>query len=106
EALQRVEVDRSVGGERRHERDVDATKMRRGHRLRSYRLAVRRTILAVIAACVAVAVVAFTLLRHGANPAHARLARLSAPEATDVSKARAPQSEVAVALEPGRETVA
>jgi hypothetical protein len=66
---------------------------------------VRRTILAALAISVA-AVVAFVLLRHGPTPARARLARLSAPEATDVSKARAPQSEVAVALEPGRETVA
>jgi hypothetical protein len=66
---------------------------------------VRRTILAAVAVSVA-AVVAFALLRRGPTPAPARLARLSAPEATDVSKARAPQSEVAVALEPGRETVA
>ena len=60
----------------------------------------------LVAVCVATAIGLFTLLRNGAPPTRARLARLSAPEATDVSKARAPQSEVAVALRPGRWTVA
>ena len=48
----------------------------------------RRRIL-VVAVCVAAAVAAFALTRHEAPKTHLRLARLSKPEATDVSSARA-----------------
>ena len=65
----------------------------------------RRRIL-VVAVCVAAAVAVFALTRHEAPKTHLRLARLSKPEATDVSSARAPQSEVAVAVDPTRAAVA
>src|SRR5881396_3673105 len=66
----------------------------------------RRPIFAVVAVCIVAAVAALALMRHGGRKAHLQLTRLSKPEATDVSFARAPQSEVAVAVDPTRATVA
>ena len=66
----------------------------------------RRPLLALLAVVVGAVAVAYLLLRGEGPRAHAQLARLSPPEATDVSAARAPQSEVVVATQAGRPRVA
>jgi hypothetical protein len=66
----------------------------------------RRGIAAAIAACVVGGTVAAFLTRDHHAPMLGRLVRLSAPSATDVSRAPGPQSEAAVAVDPRHSDVA
>jgi hypothetical protein len=66
----------------------------------------RMVVVGLVALAIAAVVAALALTRGGSRAADLRLARLAPAQATDVSRARGVQSEVAVALDPSNPRVA